>query len=57
MLKDILLAGLIFRMSSALTGGLGEGGTKGLSKIMNLLLASIAVMLVRKGIVQLIGGL
>jgi len=32
---------------------LGEAGTKALSKIMSLLLAAIAVMLIRKGIAGL----
>ena len=49
---NILLAGLIFRFSSALMKLLGEAGTKALSKITSLLLAAIAVMLVRKGLEQ-----
>ena len=34
---------------------LGEAGTKALSKITSLLLAAIAVMMIRKAIVQLLG--
>jgi len=52
-LANILLAGLIFSMSSVLIKVLGDSGTKALSKIMSLLLAAIAVMLVRKGISQI----
>jgi len=52
---NILLAGLILKLSSFLIKALGESGSKALSKIMSLLLASIAVMLVRKGVSQLIG--
>ena len=52
---NILLAGLILKLSSFLIKALGESGSKALSKIMSLLLASIAVMLIRKGVSQLIG--
>ncbi len=52
---NILFAGLIFNGSYWLIKGLGEAGTKALSKIMSLLLAAIAVMLMRKGIMLFIG--
>jgi len=52
---NILFAGLIFSGSFWLIKGLGEAGTKALSKIMSLLLAAIAVMLMRKGIMLFIG--
>jgi len=52
---NILFAGLIFSGSFWLIEGLGEAGTKALSKIMSLLLAAIAVMLMRKGILLFIG--
>ncbi len=52
---NILFAGLIFNGSFWLIKGLGEAGTKALSKIMSLLLAAIAVMLMRKGILLFIG--
>jgi len=52
-LANILLAGLIFGSSSALIKIVGESGSKALSKIMSLLLAAIAVMLIRKGLVLL----
>jgi multiple antibiotic resistance protein len=54
---NILLAGLIFAFSSVLIKVLGESGAKALSKITSLLLAAIAVMLIRKGIVQITGQL
>ncbi len=54
---NILLAGLIFAFSSVLIKALGESGAKALSKITSLLLAAIAVMLIRKGIVQITGQL
>lgn len=51
---NILLAGLIFRFSVVLIRALGEAGSKALSKITSLLLAAIAVMLIRKGIANLL---
>jgi multiple antibiotic resistance protein len=51
---NILVVGLIFRFSSVLMKVLGEAGSKALSKITSLLLAAIAVMLMRKGLEQLI---
>ncbi len=47
---NILLAGLLMRLSSSLMSFLGEAGSKALSKITSLLLAAIAVMLMRKGL-------
>lgn len=49
-LANILLAGLVFRLSFMLMKFLGAAGTKALSKITSLLLAAIAVMLIRKGL-------
>ena len=51
-LANILLAGLVFRLSFVLMKFLGEAGSKALSKITSLLLAAIAVMLIRKGLEQ-----
>jgi len=53
-LANILLAGLVFSFSGVLTKFLGEAGSKALSKIMSLLLAAIAVMMMRKGIINLL---
>ena len=50
LVANILLAGLLMRLSSSLMSFLGEAGSKALSKITSLLLASIAVMLMRKGL-------
>jgi multiple antibiotic resistance protein len=50
---NIMLAGIIFSGAETVMRFLGEAGTKALSKIMSLLLAAIAVMLIRKGIVGL----
>jgi multiple antibiotic resistance protein len=51
---NILLAGLIFSVAGALKKFLGEAGSKALSKVMSLLLAAIAVMMIRKGILNLL---
>lgn len=53
---NILIAGAVFRLSDVLIKVLGEAGTKALSKITSLLLAAIAVMLIRKGLMQFITG-
>jgi multiple antibiotic resistance protein len=50
-LVNILLAGLIFSLSRVLTKCLGQAGSKALSKVTSLLLAAIAVMMIRKAIV------
>lgn len=49
---NILLAGVVFRLSDVVITLIGEAGTKALSKITSLLLAAIAVMLMRKGLMQ-----
>jgi len=49
-LLNIALAGLIFASSGSFMRVIGEAGTKALSKIASLLLAAIAVMLIRKGL-------
>ncbi|MBN1794847.1 MAG: MarC family protein [Candidatus Omnitrophica bacterium] len=49
---NIILAGAIFLFSEVLIRRLGVTGAKALSKITSLLLASIAVMMIRKGIFQ-----
>jgi multiple antibiotic resistance protein len=53
-LANILLAGIIFSLSPVLIRALGEAGSKAISKITGLLLAAIGVMLIRKGLVELL---
>lgn len=53
-LVNVLLAGLIFSFSGILIRFLGESGSKALSKIMNLLLAAIAIMMMRKGVMYIL---
>jgi len=52
---NVALCGVLLGLSGVLLRFLGRPGTKALSKITSLLLGAIAVMLVRKGIVQLLG--
>jgi len=49
---NIALAGLVFVFSESITRAIGRTGAKTLSKVASLLLAAIAVMLVRKGITE-----
>ena len=52
-LVNILLAGLILSISDFIIKVLGKSGSRALSKVTNLLLAAIAVMLIRKGVIQI----
>lgn len=54
-LINVLLAGLIFSLSDFLIKAIGESGSKALSKVTSLLLAAIAIMMVRKGFLQFLG--
>lgn len=54
-LLNILLAGIIFLSAEVLIKILGIAGSRALSKITNLLLAAIAVMMIRKGIALVLG--
>ncbi|MBI4373731.1 MAG: MarC family protein [Deltaproteobacteria bacterium] len=47
---NVLLAVLIFGASSLVTRAIGKSGMQTISKVANLILAAIAVMIVRKGI-------
>ena len=47
---NIALAGLIFGFAEPITNRLGRTGSKAVSKVASMLLAAIAVMLMRKGL-------
>jgi multiple antibiotic resistance protein len=51
---NIAVVGLIFLSSQPITKALGRTGTKAISKIASMLLAAIAIMLIRRGIVGLL---
>jgi len=53
---NILIAGGMFFMAPLINRVLGKTGSKALSKIINLLLAAIGVMIVRRGIAMFIAG-
>lgn len=51
---NIAMAGVVFLFAHPLTKVLGRIGSKTLSKVFNLLLSAIAVMLIRKGLVEIL---
>ena len=53
-LANIILAGMVFLMSGSIIRILGKVGARVVSKIASLLLAAIAVMMIRKGIMAFI---
>jgi len=53
--SNVILAGIIFASSDYLIKVFGVTGARALSKITSLLLAAIAVMMIRKGILFILG--
>ena len=51
---NVILAGIVFLCADMLIRLIGSSGARALSKIASLLLAAIAVMLIRRGIVYII---
>lgn len=51
---NIAIAGLIFGFAGPITNRLGHTGSKAVSKVASMLLAAIAVMLMRKGVFAMI---
>ncbi len=51
---NILITGLFFISSDKLMRVLGQAGSRALSKVFSLLLATIAIMMIRKGVIKLI---
>lgn len=56
LIVNIVIAGLVFLSSEPIIRLLGKSGAKTVSKIADLLLAAIAVMMVRKGLTLIIMG-
>lgn len=56
MLFNIAFAGMVFFLSGSIMKLIGNSGSKIISKIANLFLAAIAVMLVRRGLSAFLGG-
>lgn len=53
-LLNLLIVGIVFLMADYFIKILGEAGARVMSKVMALLLASIGVMMVRRGILEII---
>jgi len=53
---NIAIVGIVFIYSDTLIRILGKAGSRALSKVMMLLLAAIGVMMVRRGIVEIMSG-
>jgi len=51
---NIIIAGLVFGFAGPITNRLGRTGSKAVSKVASMLLAAIAVMLMRRGIFEMI---
>jgi multiple antibiotic resistance protein len=54
LLLNIAIAGIVFAFAEPISRILGNAGSRILSKVASLFMASIAVMLVRKGIITII---
>ena len=54
LLANFLIVGIVFLMASPIERILGQAGSKTVSKVASLFLASIAVMLIRRGILEII---
>ncbi len=55
LLANLLLVWIVFTWSDTIVRILGENGARGVSKVISLLLAAIAVMMIRRGIEGLFG--
>lgn len=53
-IANLVIVGVVFLVSDRLMKLLGEPGARALSKVMALLLAAIGVMMIRKGIVEVL---
>jgi multiple antibiotic resistance protein len=54
---NIAFAWWVFSRADLLVRFMGEGGTKGVAKVASLLLAAIAVMMIRRGIFDILQGM
>ncbi len=53
---NLLILGIVLLKADIILSVLGEGGARGFAKIMSILLAAIGIMMVRKGVMELISG-
>ncbi len=54
-IANIVIAGAVFSMAEPITRLIGRTGTRTISKLTALILAAIAVMMMRRGLTELIG--
>jgi multiple antibiotic resistance protein len=54
---NIAIVGIVFTFSDNLMRLLGSAGSRALSKVMMLLLAAIGVMMVRRGIIEIMSSI
>lgn len=54
---NIAIVGIVFTFSDILMRLLGAAGSRALSKVMMLLLAAIGVMMVRRGVIEIMSGM
>lgn len=53
---NLLILGVVLYKADAILSFLGESGARAFAKIMSILLAAIAIMMIRRGIMELISG-
>ena len=53
LITNVALVGALFLLAGPIFSKMGQTGTKMVSKISSLLLAAFAIMLVRKGIIDI----
>ena len=56
-LSNIAIVAVIFLLSDRLIRLIGPSGSRALSKVMYLLLAAIGVMMIRRGIIEIVSSL
>lgn len=54
LIVNLIIALAVFSASGPIMRLLGKGGTQAVSKVANLLLAAIAVMIIRRGLIEII---
>jgi multiple antibiotic resistance protein len=54
---NLVIVGIVFTFSDVLMHVLGQAGSRALSKVMMLLLAAIGVMMVRRGVIEIMSGI
>jgi len=54
LIVNLVFAWLVFSRAALVIRVLGEGGAKGVGKVISLLLAAIAVMMIRLGIIEML---